>query len=425
MDYFRFRQSKLYCEELPVQQIAECIETPFYLYSKKTVVDNFDRMDCAFQDLHHLICYALKANSNETLLSLLAQKGAGADVVSRGEIYLAVRNGFVPEKIVYAGVGKTDGEIRYALEQGILGFNAESIAEIGVINEIAKGLNKIAPIAIRVNPNIDIQGHPYISTGQAKDKFGIEIPEVKKFFREMQALPHIELIGLHCHIGSQISEVPPFVKVVQLLKELAGDLRSLGCHLKYVDIGGGLAVRYKDLFQREREKLSRDETDLAGDLSAEELIQNLLPDLQELDCKIIFEPGRSLIASAGVLVTKVLFVKNTQGKRFLIVDAGMSDLIRPSLYGAHHEIVPIKQTCHKVTKVDVVGPICESGDFLARNRWLPEVQRGDFLAVMTVGAYGFSLSSNYNARPRPAEILVDGEKYEVIRAREAFEKVWK
>ncbi|MFQ6113888.1 MAG: diaminopimelate decarboxylase [bacterium] len=421
MHYYRFYQDKLYCEGLPVQGIAENIDTPFYLYSQKTLVENYERISTAFQAIDHLICYALKANSNVSLLSLLAQRGAGADVVSGGEIYLALKSGFLPEKIVFAGVGKTDAEIQSAVEQDILALNVESFAELQVVNDIAKNLHKKAPITIRINPNIDIQGHPYISTGKAVDKFGIEISEAKEMFHKIHSFSNTELIGLHCHIGSQITEVNSFLKAIQLLKETVKELHTLGVNLRLVDIGGGLGVNYENIFQ---ENLNSKEKDLGDVLTPEELVDKLKPDLQEMSCKIIFEPGRALIAESGILVTKVLYKKEIQGKRFLVVDAGMNDLIRPSLYGAYHEIVPVSKNGNDMVMVDVVGPVCESGDFLARDRWLPQVNRGEYLAVMTAGAYGFSLSSNYNARPRPAEVLVEGNDYKIIRERGSIENLW-
>ena len=413
MHHFRFLQNKLYCENLPIGKIVEQVETPFYLYSKKTILDNFEMMEKSFQDLDHLICFALKANSNINLLSLLSDKGAGADVVSRGEIYLALKSGFDPDKIVFAGVGKRDDEIRYAIEKEILAFNTESLQEISVINKIAEELKAITQVAIRINPNIDVHGHPYIATGRAEDKFGIELEEARAILKDLKRFPHIKVIGFHCHLGSQIMNVNPYFEAIKVLKDLIEEVRSLGIFPKFVDIGGGLGVQYV-LSENSQSKKA---------LSSNDLISQLLPKLKELECKIIFEPGRSLIAEAGVLVTKVLFTKQTKGKLFVIVDAGMNDLIRPSLYNAYHEIIPIRKTLNEKVCVDVVGPICESGDFLARDRLLPQVQRGDILAVMTAGAYGYSLSSNYNARPRPAEILVDMDGYTVIRERQKVENL--
>jgi len=422
MHFYDFMHDELYCEDISVQKIAESIETPFYLYSQKAILENFNRIDTAFREVDHLICYALKANSNLTLLSILAQQGSGADVVSAGEIYLALKSGIPPEKIVYAGVGKKDDEIRYALERGILAFNMESIQELSVINEIAKSLQKKAPISLRINPNIDIHGHPYISTGKLADKFGIEIPKVKQILYKLEEFSNIELMGLHCHIGSQITETKPYLKVAHLLNELVGEIHSIGIHLKHVDIGGGLGVRYENVFQENQKSTTMDSERI---LTPENLVSSLLPNLKQMSCKIIFEPGRVLVAEAGVLVTKVLFRKENQGKQFIIVDAGMNDLIRPSLYGAYHEIVPVKKNTNEMLEeVDVVGPICESGDFLAKDTWLPEVQRGDLLVVMTTGAYGFSLSSNYNARLRPVEVLVNGDKFQIIRERGKLENLW-
>jgi len=416
MHCFHFKNSQLYCESLGVKEIAQKIETPFYLYSQKTILENFRRIDSAFNGLDHLICYALKANSNEALLSLLANAGAGADVVSGGELYLALKSGFEPKKMVYAGVGKRDDEIRYALQQGILSFNVESLEELRIINEIARSLQKKAPVAIRLNPNIEIKSHPYISTGKAADKFGIDLAAARELFRTFTNFSNVELTGLHCHIGSQITDAEPYRQVVKVLGDVASDRRALGHQLSYVDMGGGLSVRYENVFQ--------DSNAAQTDLDIKRLIDELRPDLRKMKCKIIFEPGRALVAEAGVLVTKVLYQKETQGKRFVIVDAAMNDLIRPSLYGAYHEIVAVQQSGGNPIKVDVVGPICESGDFLGCDRWLPELKRGDLLAVMTAGAYGFSLSSNYNARPRPAELLVDGANVRVIRDRGKIENLW-
>jgi len=412
MHLFHYINNELYCEKKSVQRIAGKIETPFYLYSKNSLLENFSQTDAAFGDLDHTVCYALKANSNETLLSLLAEQGAGADAVSGGEIYLALKNGFKPENIVYAGVGKTDAEIKYALAENIYSFHVESVQELQVINEIAQSMGKVARVGIRVNPNIDIHGHPYISTGRSQDKFGIELQEVELIFSKMDHFTNIRLIGLHFHNGSQISEITPYRKTIEIANTLQSLLKKSNIKLQYIDIGGGVAVSYENVFQ-----------DTSRILSAE-LIKTIRNDLESLRCKIIFEPGRSLIAEAGCLVTKVLFNKDTSGKKFLIVDASMTDLIRPSLYQAYHEIVPLKMTHVSKATYDVVGPVCESGDFFARERQLPQMKRGEHLAIMTSGAYGFSLSSNYNARLRPAEILVDGEEYFVIRDRGKVENLW-
>jgi len=417
MHFFSFKNDELCCEELAVRKIEAEIDTPFYLYSKKTAHENYNRIDSAFHGIDHLICYALKANSNEALLSMLAAHGAGADVVSGGELFLALKCGFDPKKIVYAGVGKRDDEIKFALEKNILAFNVESTEELGVIDGIAGGLKKKAPVAIRINPNIDIHGHPYISTGKAVDKFGIELPAARAIIRNFEIYPNLQLIGLHSHIGSQIAEIAPFEQAVKILKELAGVVRKAGYNLQYVDIGGGLGVSYQNVFD-DQEAVSDKPIDLA------QLVDKLRPDFQNFGCKIIFEPGRALVAEAGILVTRVLYQKESQGKRFVVVDAAMNDLIRPSLYGAYHEIAPVSKRGGELSNADVVGPICESGDFLGRDRRLPELRRGDLLAIMTAGAYGFVLSSNYNARLRPAEILVDGSSYRVIRSAGKLDALW-
>ncbi len=421
MHYFRFINNELYCEEIAVNKIAEKMDTPFYLYSQKTILENYNRFDSAFQDVDPLICYALKANSNVKLLSFLAQCGAGADVVSGGELFIALKSGFPPEKIVYAGIGKRDDEIIYALEQNILTLNVESFEELQVVNAIANSRQRVAPVAIRLNPDIDIKGHPYISTGKAVDKFGIDIETAKQIFKKINDFPNIKLTGLHCHIGSQITHIEPYRQVVKFLKRIVQNVKALGHEIKYVDIGGGMGVRYKNVFQ---DNLKTEDSDPEDVLSVENFAKNLLIDLRDMGCKIIIEPGRALVAEAGILVTKVLYRKESKGKQFVVVDAGMNDLIRPSHYGAYHEIVPVTKSADKMQQVvDVVGPICETGDFLARDRMLPVGRRGELLAVMTVGAYGFTLSSNYNARPKPAEVLVNGSHFSTIREIEKIENL--
>lgn len=413
MHHFHFENDELYCEEVKLQDVAADLGTPVYVYSQNTLLDNLAEIESALAGIDHTVCYALKANSNEKLLSLLASQGAGADVVSAGEIYLALKSGFPPEKIVYAGVGKRDDEILFALNRDILAFNVESAEELQAINDIADAENKKARIGIRINPDIDIQGHPYIATGKSENKFGISISEVPQLLQQLSGLANVELVGLHCHIGSQIRAVAPYLAAIEALSQLKNRVEREGSTLRYIDIGGGLGVDYEAPFDE-------------PSLTATELFSEIHADLAALDCRIIFEPGRSLIANAGVLLTQVLYGKQTRGKRFVVVDAGMTELIRPSLYNAYHEIVPLKKAPGPAkVKVDVVGPICESGDFLAKDRTMPEVSRGDLLAVLTAGAYGFSLSSNYNARPRPAEVLVNGGSYKVIRERGKIEELWR
>ena len=413
MRHFHFENDELYCEDVKLQDVATDLGTPVYVYSQNTLLDNLAEIESALAGIDHTVCYALKANSNEKLLSLLAGQGAGADVVSAGEIYLALKSGFPPEKIVFAGVGKRDDEILFALNRDILAFNVESAEELQAINDLAGEENKRARIGIRINPDIDIQGHPYIATGKSENKFGISVSDVPQFLQHLSGLANVELVGLHCHTGSQIRAVSPYLAAIKALSQLKNRVEKEGSTLRYIDIGGGLGVNYEAPFDK-------------PSLTATELFSEIRADLSALNCRIIFEPGRSLIANVGVLLTQVLYGKQTRGKRFVVVDAGMTELIRPSLYNAYHEIVPLKTAPGQPeVKVDVVGPICESGDFLAKDRIMPEVSRGDLLAVLTVGAYGFSLSSNYNARPRPAEVLVNGGRYQVIRERGKIEELWR
>ncbi|RMD95525.1 MAG: diaminopimelate decarboxylase [Calditrichaeota bacterium] len=414
MHRFRYRENELYCENVPVRKIAEQVNTPFYLYSQQTIVDHYNLVDQAFSNFDHLICYAVKANANPEILSLLASQGAGADVVSRGEIYLALQNGFPAEKIVFAGVGKRPDEIEYALERKIYSFHVESEQELELINQIAQKKHQIARIALRINPDIEIHGHPYISTGKAIDKFGIEVKTVKELIQRIHEFSNIALIGLHCHIGSQVTEIKPYGEALQVLNELVEEIQKQGIELQYVDMGGGLGVRYKNVME-----------DPHGiELSPKILVESLRPQLECLNTRIIFEPGRFIVAQAGVVITRVLYLKETAGHRFVIVDAGMNDLIRPSLYEAYHEIVAVHQNAASKQPVDVVGPICESGDFLGKERWLPVLHPGDLLAVMTAGAYGFVLSSNYNARPLPAEVMVHDDTWEIIRPEQDLQNLW-
>jgi diaminopimelate decarboxylase len=423
MHYFIYRDHQLFCEDFPVVEAAAQFGTPLYLYSRRTYRENFQLIDHVFAAQAHQICFALKANSNPFILRDFAGLGGGADVVSVGELKLALQAGIRAARIVFAGVGKRDDEIIAGLEAGIRGFHVESEEELGVINDNAARLQKIAPIALRVNPDIDIHGHPYISTGRAADKFGIELKRAKELLPELRELRHVKLVGLHAHLGSQITEVWPFAQIGAVLAELAHEAHRAGHRLDYIDVGGGLGAIYAPAIKVAAE--TSPAPDLA--LSPHEVVEKLLPPLTRdlpKDCTIIFEPGRALVAGCGILVTRVLYTKMTRGKFFVVVDAGMNDLIRPSLYSAYHQIVPVVQRSGEWQHGEVVGPICESGDFLAKDRELPPVQRGDLLAVMTAGAYGFSLSSNYNARPRPAEVIVDGATLHLSRPRQSLERLW-
>lgn len=404
MNFFKYRDSQLYVEDVLVRKIAETYGTPTYIYSYNTLLRHFKAYDDAFDGFPHIICFALKANSNNAILKLFAGNGGGADVVSGGEIFRALKAGMSSDRIVYAGVGKTEEEIRYALKSKILMFNVESERELIEIDRIA-GLMKVkAPIALRVNPDIDPETHPYISTGLRKHKFGIPIEDAFEYYKFAKALKNIKVIGIHKHIGSQITKVSPFVEAVKRVLLLVDELNSYGVNIKYLDIGGGLGITYRD-----------EEPPVPKDLA-----RNLAPMLKGRDITLIMEPGRSIVGNAGVLVTKVLYLKKGDEKEFVIVDAGMNDLVRPSFYDAYHRIQPIKKMRRKTIFADVVGPICESGDFLARDREMPYVKQGEYLAVMSAGAYGFSMSSNYNSRPRAAEVLVKGGEFALIRKRETY-----
>lgn len=422
MTHFTYKENQLYCEETPVQEIAEEFGTPLYLYSKQQLLYNFRSIDSAFAGVDHTTCYALKANSNLELLKLLVKEGAGADAVSAGEIYFALKAGFHPSKITFAGVGKQDDEIEYALKQDIFSFNIESIEELAVVNEIAGRSKKKARIALRINPDIDASTHPYISTGLKTNKFGIDINVAMETFKYASSLPNLHLDGIHTHIGSQILKLDPFIQTAQTVVKMVGELRSNGINIRHIDFGGGYGVTYKNAIKHPllpvEQATSADET--PGNNA---FITSVIPILKQADCKLVIEPGRSIVADTGILVTKVLYRKDNGVKKFVIVDAGMNDLIRPSLYQAYHQIVPLTLKDGEHETVDIVGPVCETGDFFARDRTMPFVQRGDFVAILTAGAYGFSVSSHYNARPSAAEVLVNGEKVRVIREREKIEEL--
>jgi diaminopimelate decarboxylase len=396
---------ELYCEGVPVRTVAQRVGTPFYLYSSNTLSNHFRAFDSAFAGVAHLICFALKSNSNSAVLRLLGREGCGADIVSGGELFRALRAGIDPHKIVYAGVGKRRDEIEYALKVGILMFNVESGEELLALDRAAKEMHAVARIALRVNPDIDPKTHPYISTGLKENKFGIPIDQALEFYQTAKGLANLEVVGVHQHIGSQITEVQPFVDALEKLVGFVKKLKDAGIKIQYINIGGGLGIPYKD----ETPPLPK------------EVAQAIRPLLKSCECTIVMEPGRAIVGNAGILVTSALYHKDSGEKRFLIVDAGMNDLIRPSLYEAYHDIRPVVEPAKAAEAVfDVVGPICESGDFLGRDRKMPEINQGDLLAVMSAGAYGFTMSSNYNSRPRAAEVLVRGNDYYIVRERETY-----
>lgn len=405
MHHFAYKDSELYCEDVPVSRIAREVGTPFYLYSHATLRRHFKAFDGAFGDVPHLTCFAMKSNSNAAILKLFALEGGGADIVSGGELFRALRAGVDPKKIVYSGVGKTPEDMEYALRSEILMFNVESSQEIVLLNEVAARTGKKAAISIRVNPDVDPETHPYISTGLKENKFGIDIEEALKDYKLAAGLSHLRVAGVSCHIGSQLTRVSPFVDALRKVKGFIGKLREAGIAVEYLDLGGGLGITYD---QEEPPHPG----EYAGALKKELDIKGLT---------VVLEPGRVITGNAGILVTRVLYVKRNPEKNFIIIDAAMNDLIRPSLYGSYHAIQPVRRSEGGVLRADVVGPICESTDFLAKDRDMAAFEPGDLMAVMSAGAYGFSMASNYNSRPRAPEVMGKAGRYFVIRARETYE----
>ena len=406
MHHFTYRDNELYCEDVPVQKIAAEIGTPFYLYSHATLTRHFKAFNEAFDGIDRLICFSAKANTNLAILKLFATLGCGLDIVSGGELYRGIQAGFAPNRIVYSGVGKRIDEIDYALKSEIMMFNMESSDELKLINQRAGKLKKKAAVAIRVNPDVDPKTHPYISTGLRKNKFGIDIEAAIEGYQLAGSLEHVEVVGIDCHIGSQITEAGPFVDALQSIKALVNHLKvELGIHIKYIDMGGGLGITYGD------------ETPP----SLKEYATGFLTHLEGMDLKLILEPGRVLVGNAGILITRVLYKKPGSAKDFIIVDAGMNDLLRPTLYNAFHAIEPVVRSEAALSVADVVGPICESGDFFAVDRNLADVDGGELLAVMSTGAYGFVMSSNYCSRPRVAEVMVKDGQYKVVKKRESYQ----
>ena len=406
MHDFQYRDGELHCERVALSRIAKEVGTPCYVYSHTTFVRHYRVFDGAFQSIPHIVAFAMKANSNVAILRLMAREGGGADIVSGGELYRALLAGIPPSKIVFAGVGKSREEIRYALDTDILMFNVESSDELRAIDDVAAEMGRRARVALRINPDIDPQTHPYISTGLKKSKFGISAARALDEFKLASSLQHTEVVGVHKHIGSQLTEVAPFVDALKKVVALVETLKGRGTDIRYINIGGGLGITYSD----ETPPLPKD------------LAEALSPLIRDLKCVLIMEPGRVIAGNAGILMTRVLYTKEAEAKHFVIVDAAMNDLIRPSLYNAYHDILPVRevQRGNPVT-VDVVGPVCESGDFLAKDRTMPEAKPGDLLAVMSAGAYGFTMASNYNSRPRVPEVLIREGEMHVIRRRETYD----
>ncbi len=404
--YLEYRGQDLYLEGVSLKALAEEFGTPLYVYSGSYIRERIRAYREAFPKA--LICYAVKANFNPHIVELAKEEGAGADIVSGGELFVSLKAGVEPSRIVYAGVGKTIKELEYAINSDILMFNVESFMELDVLNELAGKLGKKARIAIRVNPDVDPKTHPYISTGMKKSKFGVDIKTAKKEYEYARKLKNLQVVGIHCHIGSQILDVSPYIEASQKVLELYYDLVKEGFDIQYLDLGGGLGIKYKP------EQSNPEPSDLA---------EAILQVVKDVKAKLILEPGRSVVGNAGILLTQVQFVKDKGHKHFVIVDAGMNDLVRPAMYEAYHHIVPVERKDRPYTKTDVVGPICETGDFLALDRELQAVERGEYLAVLSAGAYGFAMSSHYNVRPRACEVLVEKGKYRVIRRREDYEYI--
>jgi len=410
MNHFEYRNGEMFAEAVPLRRIAQEVGTPAYVYSLATLKRHYNVFDQAFATVPHIVCYSVKANSNLALLRSFAKQGSGFDIVSGGELFRALKAGGDPKKIVFSGVGKKKQEIEYALNSGILMFNVESEEELTALNEIAAGVKMRAPISLRVNPDVDPQTHPYISTGMKKSKFGVDIKKSIDTYKKALSMKNLEVVGVDCHIGSQLTSVTPFVDALAKVREyldrvLAGEMKKEGAQIRYLDLGGGLGINYND------------ETPPLPDDYAKAIIQGL----EGLDVTLILEPGRVIVGNAGILLTEVQYIKETDTKKFVIVDGGMNDLIRPALYGSYQAIRPVVESKAETINADVVGPICESGDFFAKDRDIARPKRGDLLAVMSAGAYGFTMASNYNSHPKPPEVLVDGDQYYIVRKRETLD----
>ena len=439
MHSFGYRDGKLYCEKVDLADAASKYGTPLYVYSASTILDHFTRLNAALALLDHLICYAVKANSNRAILKLLADAGAGFDIVSGGELFRAINAGADAQKCTFAGVGKTRDEIEYALDRGVHSFNVESEPELEQINKIAGQKNVRAPIALRVNPDVDPHTHKYISTGSHENKFGIALAEAPAVYQRAAKMPNVEIVGIQMHIGSQITEAGPFAAAIEKVAPLARDLKSK-YGIKFFSVGGGMGIIYRRALESGSGQWWHDHGGESSAFSVRDYANAIIPPLRDLGLRVLLEPGRFIVGNAGALLTRVLYIKSAARKRFAIVDAGMNDLIRPALYEGYHEIVPVRQpggmgsvpskqkndpVLPPSKKIDIVGPVCESGDFFALDREMPEVREGDLLAIMSTGAYGFTMASNYNSRPLPAEVLVEGDRLKLIRKRQDWEDLVK
>ncbi len=421
MHLFQYRNGALHCEDVDLARVAGKFGTPTYVYSAETILDHYTRLDAALAPLDHLICYAVKANSNRAILKLLADAGAGFDVVSGGELFrvLAAGPAGVGAKCTFAGVGKSREEIEYALEQRVYSFNVESEAELEHIDRVAGSKKTRAPIAVRVNPDVDPHTHEYISTGSRENKFGIGLDQVTAVYARAAELRNIDIVGVQTHIGSQITEAAPFASAIKKVAPVVRELKSK-YGIKFFSVGGGMGIVYRRALESGSGKWWHDQEGEPSAFSVRDYAHAIVPPLRDLDTRILVEPGRFLVGNAGVLLTRVLYIKKSAAKKFAIVDAGMNDLIRPALYQSYHEIVPVKEAKSE-SKIDIVGPVCESGDFFAFDREMPELREGDLIAIMSAGAYGFVMASNYNSRPLPAEVLVRGDKVALIRERQTWQ----
>jgi diaminopimelate decarboxylase len=425
MHSFHYREGRLFCEEVDLERVAEQFDTPLYVYSAGTILDHYRRLDASLAPLDHLICYAVKANSNGAILKLLVEAGAGFDIVSGGELFRVLKAGGDARKCSFAGVGKSREEIEYALEQGVLSFNVESEAELRRIDEIARNKSLRAPIALRVNPDVDAGTHRYVSTGRSENKFGIALDRVAAVYEQAARMPNIVIRGIQMHIGSQITDAAPFAEAIQKVAPLILELKERH-PIEFFSVGGGIGIVYESSFASGNRdwwtEKDRVEATMTLPLTIQDYAASILPPLRSIGLRVLLEPGRLLVGNAGVLLTRVRYLKQTETKKFVIVDAGMNDLIRPALYQSYHEIVPVREPpAAQREQVDVVGPVCESGDFFAQNRELPEMKEGDLAALMSAGAYGFAMASNYNSRPLPAEVLVHGDRFSLIRRRQTTE----
>jgi diaminopimelate decarboxylase len=422
---FRYHDGSLHCEGVNLERVAEKYGTPLYVYSAGTMLDHYRRLDAALSEVDHLICYAVKANSNRAILNLLSREGAGFDIVSGGELFRVIAAGGDPRKCTFAGVGKSQEEIEYALDQRVLSFNVESEAELACIDRIARSKGVQAPIALRVNPDVNAGTHRYVSTGRSENKFGIALDRVAEVYERAARMPNIAIRGVQMHIGSQITEAAPFVEAIAKITPLILRLRERHA-LEFFSVGGGIGIVYESSFASgsgdwwsEKDRVLATAT---LPLTIHDYVAAILPPLRAIGLRVLLEPGRLLVGNAGVLLTRVRYIKRAEHKKFVIVDAGMNDLIRPALYQSYHEIVPVREAQDSARElVDVVGPVCESADFFAQDRQLPEMKEGDLVALMSAGAYGFVMASNYNSRPLPAEALVQGESFSLIRRRQTME----